>query len=188
MFTASSLINNIGSHGIIGAFCGVVLLSYLLEDVALILAAVLAITGVLSPLMGWAAAFIGIFTGDLGVYFIARLLRKPVAAWKTDFPMPSTKELILCRFTPGLRTPAYSLCGLSQMPLFRFSQIIFWSGLVWTVAIFSLVYWSGEQTARLLTQTNWWVIPIIVGLMVWMRFRLKPSFLCKLSSPSNHKL
>lgn len=188
MFSTSTLISNIGSHGVIGAFCGVVLLSYLLEDVALILAAVLAIGGVLSPIVGWTAAFVGIFTGDLGVYFIARLLRKPVAAWKTDFPMPSTKELILCRFTPGLRTPAYSLCGLSQMPLFRFSQIIFWSGLVWTVTIFSVVYWSGEQAARLLTQTNWWVLPILVGLMVWMRLRWKPSFLGKLSSSSNHKL
>jgi membrane protein DedA with SNARE-associated domain len=179
MYTASSLISDISQHGTIGAFCGVVLLSYLLEDVALILAAVLAISGVLSPLIGWTAAFVGIFTGDLGVYFIARLLRKPVAGWKTDFPMPSTKELILCRFTPGLRTPAYSLCGLSQMPLFRFSQIIFWSGLVWTLAIFSLVYWSGEQTAKALTHTNWLVIPVVVGLIVWMRLRWKPSFLRK---------
>lgn len=179
MFTASSLISHIGSHGVIAAFCSIVLLSYLLEDVALILAAVLAIGGVLSPIVGWAAAFVGIFTGDLGVYFIARLLRKPVAGWKTDFPMPSTKELILCRFTPGLRTPAYSLCGLSQMPLFRFSQIIFWSGLVWTLAIFSLVYWSGEQTAKALTHTNWLVIPVVVGLIVWMRLRWKPSFLRK---------
>lgn len=179
MFTASSLINDISSHGAIGAFCGVVLLSYLLEDVALILAAVLAITSVLSPVVAWSAAFVGIFTGDLGVYFIARFLRKPVAAWRTDFPMPSTKELILCRFTPGLRTPAYSLCGLSDMPLWRFSQIIFWSGLVWTLTIFAIVYWSGEHTARILTHTNWYVIPLVVGLMVWLRLRWTPSFLRK---------
>ncbi len=179
MVTLSTLINSIADYGVVGAACGVVLLSYLLEDVALILAAVLAITNVLSPLVAWSAAFIGIFTGDLGVYFIARFLRKPVAAWRTDFPMPSTKELILCRFTPGLRTPAYSLCGLSNMPLSRFIQIIFWSGLVWTLAIFGLVYGSGEHTARALTHTNWYVIPLVAGLILWMRYRWTPSFLRK---------
>lgn len=179
MFTVSTLISDIGSHGAIAAFCSVVLLSYLLEDIALILAALLAVSGVFSPVIGWSAAFFGIFTGDLGVYFIARFLRKPVANWKTDFPMPSTKELIVCRFTPGLRTPAYSLCGLSNMPLFRFSQIIFWSGLVWTLAIFGLVYWGGEQLGRQLTTTHWLVIPLVVGLMVWLRYRWTPSFLSK---------
>jgi membrane protein DedA with SNARE-associated domain len=98
--------------------------------------------------------------------------------------MPTTKELILCRFTPGLRTPAYSLCGLSQMPLLRFGHIIFWSGLVWTVAIFSLVYYSGEQAANSLTQINWLVIPLVIGVMMLMRLRYKPSFLGK--EPINH--
>ncbi len=179
MFTVPDFISQVSHLGALGAVCAVILFSYALEDLALVFAAILASTGVLSPVIAWAAAFIGIFTGDLGVYFIARILRKPVAAWRTDFPMMSTKELIICRFTPGLRTPAYSWCGLSKMPLLKFTQIIFWSGLVWTIGVFTLVYWSGQQLASYFTQTNWLIVPVVLLIIGLMRYRWKPSFLGK---------
>lgn len=177
MLTAPSLITDLASHGALGAAVGIVLFSYLLEDGALILAAVLASTGILSPLVAWSAAFFGIFTGDLGVYFIARFFHKPVARWRPDIPMPSTKELVLCRFTPGLRTIAFSWCGLSKMPVLRFSQIIFWSGLAWTIPVFSLIYWGGNQTSRYFTHLNWLLIPAILLMMWWWRHHWTPSFL-----------
>lgn len=147
----------------------IVLLSYVLEDGALIMAAILAATNYVSPLAAWGAVFFGIFTGDLAVYGIARLFRKPVASWQKKLPMPSLYELIICRFTPGLRTISYSLCGLSKMPVWRFTLIIFWSGLVWTMLVFSLVYYVGSRAETWLHYYAWFAIPIACMLLFWQR-------------------
>ena len=146
-----------------------VLFSYVLEDGALIMAALLAATNYVSPLAAWFAAFFGIFTGDLAVYGIARLFRNPVKSWRKHIPMPSLYELIICRFTPGLRTVSYSWCGLSKMPVWRFTLIVFWSGLAWTMLVFSLVYYIGIRSENWLHYYAWFAVPIALMLFFWQR-------------------
>ena len=170
------------------AFIAIIIFSYLLEDGALIMAGVIAATGNISPLTAWFASFFGIFSGDVGVYWVARLFRKPVASWRPDLPMPTLWELIICRFTPGFRTIAYSWCGLSLMPFLRFAQIIFWSGLVWTVLVFSLVYNLGLRSETWLTYYTCFVIPVALVLIFWWRRRWKRKFLSKANCAMSDKV
>lgn len=162
-----------------GSVAGIILLSYLLEDAALIAAAVLAVAGALSPLTAWLAAFFGIFTGDLAVYLTARRLRKPLTRGRKAWPEPSLKELVVCRFTPGLRTVSYGWCGMSGMALSRFSRIVFWSGLVWTLAVFGLVFLVGDRGGQWLGYYKWIVVPLVGGWLVWRRARSMPAFMNK---------
>lgn len=162
-----------------GSVAGIILLSYLLEDAALIAAAVLAVAGVLSPLTAWLAAFFGIFTGDLMVYLTARRLRKPLTLGRSAWPEPTLRELVLCRFTPGLRTVSYGWCGMSRMSLSRFSGIVFWSGLVWTLAVFGLVFLAGDRGEQWLGYYKWVIVPLVAGALMWRRARSLPAFMNK---------
>ena len=105
----------------------------------------------------------------LAVYGIARLFRNPVKSWRKHIPMPSLYELIICRFTPGLRTVSYSWCGLSKMPVWRFTLIVFWSGLAWTMLVFSLVYYIGIRSENWLHYYAWFAVPIALMLFFWQR-------------------
>lgn len=172
-------IHQLASLGGWATVAAIVLLSYLLEDAALIMAAVLAGGGAISPWLAWGAAFFGIFTGDIGVYLLARHWRRPgFARWRGSW-QPSLRELVLCRFTPGLRTVSYGWCGLSGMPLSRFARIVFSSGLVWTLAIFGLIYLVGAQGEHWLGLYRWLVLPIVATWLLWRRAHQLPAALQK---------
>ncbi len=54
---------------------GIILLSYLLEDLAIITAATLAAQGVMSMPIALISIFIGIASGDLALYYLGKLCR-----------------------------------------------------------------------------------------------------------------
>lgn len=67
----AELILDVTKHPLVLA--GLILLStYLLEDAAIISAALISIDGFLSPELAFLALFIGIFTGDFGLYGLGR--------------------------------------------------------------------------------------------------------------------
>jgi|GEM_PF-621126 len=187
MLTVPPFIHDIMSHGTLGVVVGIILFCYILEDGALILSASLAATGVVPPIVAWAAVFFGICTGDFGIYVIARILRRPMGPveFKTTTAL-SNRELFLCRFVPGLRTVAYAWCGMNRMPLWRFGQVVFWSGIVWTAGVFTLIYGVGAQLENL--PVYWKLIPVllVIGLMLWWRRHWRPSFLDKSDDSSNN--
>ena len=175
-----SFLNEIINHGALGATIGIILFCYIQEDAGLILSATLASTGVVPPFYAWAGAFFGICTGDLTIYFIARILRKPMGNIQFNSDAAITnKELFMCRFVPGLRTVAYAWCGINRMPIWRFGQVIFWSGIVWTGTVFSLIYWVGVQLGDL--PVYWKLLPVVlvIGLILWWRRHWHPAFLNK---------
>ena len=53
-------------------FVGIILLSYLLEDLAIVTAATLAVQELMPMSMALAAIFVGIATGDLGLYLMGK--------------------------------------------------------------------------------------------------------------------
>ncbi|WP_410211135.1 DedA family protein [Aquirhabdus sp.] len=175
-----SFINEIINHGALGATIGIIFFCYIQEDAGLILSATLASTGVVPPFYAWAGAFFGICTGDLTIYLIARILRKPMGNIQFNSDAAITnKELFMCRFVPGLRTVAYAWCGINRMPIWRFGQVIFWSGIVWTGTVFSLIYWVGVQLGDL--PIYWKLLPVVlvIGLILWWRRHWHPAFLNK---------
>ncbi len=59
-------------------FLGVVLLSYLLEDLAIVTAATLAVEQVIPTPLALLAIFTGIATGDIGLYWLGKLAQRYV--------------------------------------------------------------------------------------------------------------
>ncbi|MCW8356193.1 hypothetical protein N5P32_09900 [Marinomonas pontica] len=102
---------------------GIVLLSYLLEDLAIATAATVSVQGHLSPSLALLSIFIGIASGDVGLYLLGRYARnvrwlRYRALTHTSFNVVREKltqrafaNLFLIRFIPGLRTIGFTLSG-----------------------------------------------------------------------------
>ena len=189
MLAAPAFITDLIQYGSLGAVIGIILFCYIQEDAALILSATLASSGLVPLWAAWTAVLFGIYTGDWAIYIVARVLRKPVGALKaskgkvaqsfsaSDHTKITNKELFMSRFVPGLRTVVYGWCGLKCMPLWRFGSVVFWSGVVWTILVYILIYGIGLQMAEL--PFYWKALPVIlfVCLVLWGRRHWQPTFL-----------
>jgi membrane protein DedA with SNARE-associated domain len=102
------------------------------EDGATVLAATLSASGRLDPVLGLLAAFVGIWTGDIGLYALgstfgrytakSERLRKflkpePLARAQTWFTRHGCMALVMSRAIPGSRLPLYLAAGALQLPL-----------------------------------------------------------------------
>ncbi|HKD04628.1 MAG TPA: VTT domain-containing protein [Bryobacteraceae bacterium] len=126
--------------------------AFVLEDVAVLGAALLVANSMVS--LPWAAAssFAGIWFGDLGLYLLARRFGRPVfekswfkrligkkmdlsrsEAWFRDH---GATAIMLSRAVPGTRLPTYLTAGLLRVPPGRFIAITAAACVVWVAALF----------------------------------------------------
>jgi membrane protein DedA with SNARE-associated domain len=133
-------------------------LTFVLEDVAVLGAALLVVNSMVS--LPWAAgsSFAGIWFGDLGLYFLALRFGRPVLdkSWfkrlmgKVDlrrsegwFRHHGAVAIFLSRAVPGTRLPTYLAAGLLKVPASRFLTFTGAACLIWVVALFWLSYHVG---------------------------------------------
>lgn len=130
-----------------------------LEDVAVLGAALLVVNSMVS--LPWAAgsSFAGIWFGDLGLYLLALRFGRPVfeKSWfkrlfgkKTDlarseawFRDHGAAAILLSRAVPGTRLPTYLAAGLLRVPAGRFIAITALACVVWVAALFGISYHIG---------------------------------------------
>src|SRR5581483_6215240 len=133
--------------------------AFVLEDVAVLGAALLVVNSMVS--LPWAAgsSFAGIWFGDLGLYWLALLYGRPVfekpwfkrlvgkkmdltrsEAWFRDHGVAA---IILSRAVPGTRLPTYLAAGLLKIPAGRFIVITSLACVVWVAALFVFSYHIG---------------------------------------------
>ncbi|WP_258188104.1 DedA family protein [Vibrio splendidus] len=121
---------------------GIIALSYLLEDLAIVTAAGIATQGLILPQYALLAIFIGIATGDLGLYYLGKsgryfrgvrykaLTNKYFRSLRTKLRQNAFSSLFVIRFIPGLRTVGFTLSGFFAIPLPTFLfAVIFIPGL-----------------------------------------------------------
>ncbi|MDF2184735.1 DedA family protein [Grimontia hollisae] len=158
-------------------FFAVILLSYLLEDLAIITASVAAAQGVMPVSLAFGAIFVGIATGDIGLYSLGLWARR----WRTLrgglLTQPSVRvirrklrahafgNLFLIRFVPGLRFVGFCLSGFFRVGLKPFLSAVLMATALWTVLIFTLVYQLGG-IGWVNHHLNWGLIPIAVLLLI----------------------
>ncbi|GAB3487353.1 DedA family protein [Marinomonas epiphytica] len=168
----------VSGHETVGMmFVGIILLSYLLEDLAIVTAATLAVQELIAPSVALIAIFIGIATGDLGLYLLGkygrswRCLRYRALSNKR-FKMLQKRlnkgtfwNLFIIRFVPGLRTAGFTLSGFLSVPLSIFIGSVICATALWTGLVFSLIYYLGASAWSQASEYQWLMIPIAFALL-----------------------
>ena len=176
------------SHSLTLLFIGVILLSYLLEDVAIATAATLALQNLMPPGLALLAIFVGIVSGDLGLYYLGQVAQRvrPLryqALTNKHFRTVRRKlhhhtflNLFIIRFVPGLRTVGFTLSGFFSIPLALFLCSVLTATALWTLIVFSTLYYLGSQVWQQSSPYQWIIIPIAVGLLMLTNRLLNKSF------------
>lgn len=176
------------SHSLTLLFIGVILLSYLLEDVAIVTAATLALQNLMPPGLALLAIFIGIVSGDLGLYYLGQVAQRvrPLryqALTNKHFRTVRRKlhhhtflNLFIIRFVPGLRTVGFTLSGFFSIPLALFLCSVLTATALWTLIVFSTLYCLGSQVWQQSSPYQWIIIPIAIGLLMLTNRLLNKSF------------
>ena len=155
----------------------IILSTYLLEDAAIITAALLSADGLISPFLAFYALTIGIFTGDLGLYAMGSFLEKrpSLKSWIGERKINIARDwlhrrkfltLLAVRPIPGLRLPVYTACGFLKLPFHYFSFIILFASIIWTGLVFSSIFYLGNSFWSALSSWKWLLlVPLIGGLI-----------------------
>ncbi|EKF9974593.1 DedA family protein [Vibrio cholerae] len=159
-------------------FIGIVLLSYLLEDVAIVTAAGLASQHITSLPLALMAVFVGIATGDVALYYLGRYCRYFRTVRYRLLTNPYFRlvrrrllqrpfiNLFVIRFIPGLRTVGFTLSGYVAMPLRLFLTAVLVATALWTVLVFFTVYQLGSQAWFQASEYRWWLLCLLVVLLL----------------------
>ncbi|MDE2006454.1 MAG: VTT domain-containing protein [Rhodospirillales bacterium] len=154
----------------------IILATFVLEDAATVLAAMLAASGQLSVPLALGSLYVGIVLGDLGLYglgwgaaripWLVRLLpprrTEVVRAWLSGRVF---KVVLISRFLPGVRLPTYTACGYLGADLRRFALATGLATLVWTSSLFAVSMRIGDA---LMAHYGTWRWAGAVGLILFL--------------------
>lgn len=157
------------------------------EDLACVGAGLLAAQGRLGFVEASAAAFVGIFVGDMLLFAVGRLAGRPAvrraplrwmvspaalergAAW---FERRGPAAILLSRFMPGLRLPTYLAAGLVGTGVLRFAFWFALAGLLWTPVLVALSLFAAPAV---LSATGWLSDNPLLSLVVVVALLLIPT-------------
>ena len=101
------------------------------------------------------ALYVGVVVGDLGLYGLGRLSSR--SRWIARFVPPHRsqalgpwlrgrvfKVVLVSRFLPGMRLPAYTACGYLRADFGRFAAAAIIATLAWTTLLFGVSLRLGQ--------------------------------------------
>ena len=157
--------------------------TYLLEDAAIVTAALLTADGLISSELAFLVLCIGIFSGDLGLYGLGVLLKRVscnsshyifqiVSIDRVEKAGGWLKKrmaftVLFVRVIPGLRLPAYTACGFFNLPFLRFMMLVLVASVVWTGIIYFGLYGLGSMFWSELGLWKWLLLPVIFLLIFY---------------------
>lgn len=172
-------------------FLGIFLMTFLLEDVAVVGGLALVGEGKISLAAAFAACAAGIALGDLGLFYLGRSARlservsrlKMVRRAADFFADPGRRAqlgaaIVLSRAIPGTRLPTYIGAGLVGYPAPRFFALTIASVVGWVVLAF-----AGGRSLQLLFKENW--LPTLLVFLVVLAY--VRDLLPKLADPWSRK-
>src|SRR4051794_3234012 len=112
----------LADHSLLFQAFTIIIGTFILEDAAIVIAAMQAQQGTVSMPLALAALYTGIILGDLGLYGLGRLSarvrwlerhlprhrKETIRAWVCGNIF---KVVLVSRFVPGMRLPTYTTCG-----------------------------------------------------------------------------
>ena len=158
-------------------------MSYILEDLAIISAAILAAEQMISVPMAATAILCGIISGDIGLYFMGYIARE-----KTSLKQRITRHnrhqsllkaidenlyvnILLIRFVPGLRFICYTSCGLFKINLFRFTLGVTIATSLWVMVVFTFIYQLGSSSWLENSYWKWAIAPVAIAILYFSNRR-----------------
>ena len=166
-------------------------MSYIFEDPTTITTGLLVRDGQVDLVLALIALFIGIFTGDLGLYLLGWVGGRRLLRWEKIARRVPTEKLdamgrwidthgwtavLASRFVPGTRLPLYVAAGATGKHPARFALWTATAVAIWTVVMLALVVLLGEAATgpfRWVFGDSWLaVVAAILSLLVLMRFAL----------------
>ncbi|MCG9576955.1 VTT domain-containing protein [Vibrio tubiashii] len=159
-------------------FIGIVLLSYLLEDLAIVTAATLAVEQLMPTSVALMAIFVGISTGDLGLYLMGKAAQKVrflryrlfryqrARSMQRKLHQQAFMTLFIVRFIPGLRTIGFTLSGFLDVPKIKFFIAVLMATGLWTALVFGSFFQLGNAQWLQDSQVSWLLIPLGLCLML----------------------
>ena len=163
----------------------VFLLTFAYEDGATLLAVTLGTAGRLDPRLGLASAFLGIWGGDIGLYWVGATLgsRLEQSSWARRFVSPQayirarswfqrrgTFTIVLSRFIPGSRLPLYVAAGALKQPARLFASVTGICAVVWVSAIYTASRFTA--ISRLSAGKSFPIFAVALLLGPWLLARL----------------
>ncbi|MEM8739490.1 MAG: alpha/beta fold hydrolase [Planctomycetota bacterium] len=162
--------------------------TYVLEDPTTIAVGLLVRDGQLDPFLAVFAVFLGIFSGDIGLYLIGWVFGRRALAWKPvakRLPVRQVEKLgqwfdrhgwtavLASRFVPGTRLPLYVSAGALGKKPGRFALWTLLAVAIWAPVMLLIVVLLGEAAASpftLLFGRSWLaLIAAIALLLVFVR-------------------
>lgn len=141
--------------------------TFILEDPTTIAVAAFISNGQITFWQGFLPLMLGIFLGDLGLYFLGVGIRKGFRRSKLVPIVPGTVSIILARFVPGMRTITFTSSGLKEFPLWKFILLTFPSSVAWTLLLLK----TTEQVISFLHYYPTWV-NVLIGIFVLVGLQL----------------
>lgn len=172
------------TDSLIWLFVLVVVSTFMLEDLAIIGAGLLAASGRMAPELAFAAVCLGMYIGDTALYLLGRWAYKwpwlnkycqhpLIARQVAPLQQAPIYQLALIRCMPGLRTFGYIACGVARVPFGMFNAANILSIVLWAAGIFTVAYWLGQAYAEQLNEWLWWLLPIALVLFVLGQRKLR---------------
>lgn len=171
-------------------FVAIILSSYILEDLAIISAAMLAADQLISIPLAVSAIMIGIISGDIGLYIMGlwarsherlteKLLKKDRHEYLSNILNGQLlKNILLIRFIPGLRFLCYTSCGLFKVHFGRYTLGISLAAFLWVLVVFSIIYQLGSHAWFEHSKWKWSLVPVAMLMLYFLNRRtmqnLKP--------------
>lgn len=154
----------------------IVIATFVLEDAATVMAALLAQSGAITMSLALISLYAGIVLGDLGLYGIGALSgrstwfarwiphadRRPGREWLQNKVF---RVVFISRFVPGARLPTYTACGFLRASLTRFALATVLATTIWTSALFTI---SLRVGALILSHLGVWRWVGAVGFILVM--------------------
>ncbi len=165
-----------------GVALGVLLLllaaaTFVSEDLACIAAGLLVGRGMIGYLSGTAACLIGIFLGDLWLYFMGRWLGRPALRraplrWFVSeaqversgvwFAKRGVGLVLATRFVPGTRLPTYLAAGILQANFFTFLGAFALAAALWTPLLVGTSAIFGDRVLSAFTSYRQFALPTVL--------------------------
>lgn len=167
----------------------IVLATFVSEDLTCVAAGLLAARGDLPAGQAIGAAGLGIFLGDLGLYWAGRALGRPALkrapiAWLVHdedvlhsarwFARRGPVVILLGRFVPGTRLPTYFASGLLGVGFWRFAAWALLAVALWAPLLGGAALVLGRGILPWIERYESWALPILLGSAfgLWLLVKL----------------